>query len=302
MSAKLPTTEAFGGAEEVYATPKWPVDRLVDEIGDVLPRGGQWLEPAVGDGAIVRAVDARLQLFGATIDWTTVDIRDTGAAGNTAHYVADFTELALPSHGDRRWAFDCAITNPPFSLAERYVRRMTALSPLAILLLPLPWIGGSERWGLFDELPPSALYVIPDRVQFIDPTIATPCPRCGGEGAGACKRCKGVGTVKASSPAVDHAWWCWSAFHRGPTTIHRLAPTPLAERQWWRKPKAISTTGIVVQDSPAASGSPDDAAGRSSRRGRDLTGELQGLHPDATRERDASYGSDVTGAAFLGGE
>lgn len=234
MSTKLRKAEAHGGAEESYATPKWVVDRLFDAIGFMLPRSGRWLEPAVGDWAIVDAIERRTS---SAIDWTCMDIRGT----SRSDFVGDFLDLAavrFSNPTDRQWTFDAAITNPPFSLAEPFARRMIAIAPLAILLLPLPWLGGSERAPFFQEHPPAAIYLIPDRIQFIDPTIKTDCPRCNGSfGSDDCPRCKGKRSVSASSPSVDHAWYVWNAFHTGPTTIQRLAPTPLGERQWWRTTK-----------------------------------------------------------------
>lgn len=54
-----------------------------------------------------------------------------------------------------------------------------------------------------------------------------------------------------------------------------------------------------TENSACDAASAEKQHARSSQPGRDLAGGFQGLHPDAARERDAPYGSDVTGAAFL---
>ena len=52
-----------------YPTPAWCVRRLLERVD--LP-GGTWLEPAAGDGAIVRAVRAARH----DVDWIAVEIRE----------------------------------------------------------------------------------------------------------------------------------------------------------------------------------------------------------------------------------
>src|SRR5689334_10139470 len=109
MSARLATATRLGGAEETYPTPAWCVHRLLDEID--LPRGGYWLEPAVGDGAIVRAIRGREEY--TEVKWWTNDVRDVGA-----DVTSDYQTWGVPANGR---IYDVVITNPPFSLARSFV-------------------------------------------------------------------------------------------------------------------------------------------------------------------------------------
>ena len=56
-------------ASDYYPTPAWCIWRLLDALS--LPCRCTWLEPAAGDGAIVRAVNAVVP----DLDWVAVDIR-----------------------------------------------------------------------------------------------------------------------------------------------------------------------------------------------------------------------------------
>ena len=55
--------------DDFYATPSWCVRALLRTVD--LP-GGAWFEPAVGTGAIVRAVNQLRQ----DVSWTIADIAD----------------------------------------------------------------------------------------------------------------------------------------------------------------------------------------------------------------------------------
>ena len=71
-------------AYDYYPTPAWCVRRLLEAVD--LP-GGRWLEPAVGDGAIVRSVDAARD----DVRWTTIDVRP----GLGADHCLDYTSPLL---------------------------------------------------------------------------------------------------------------------------------------------------------------------------------------------------------------
>lgn len=237
MSTKHKREEAFGGNFEKYSTPVWCVRRLDEALK--LPRG-RWLESAAGDGYLVRA-------FGSFYDWTMVEIGDVSKLDMLGKvHNEDFLTWAPP-----RPRFDVAVTNPPNSLAVPFFRKMREIANHVLMFLPWPWYGGSERAELFESDPPRDIFLLPDRVQFIDPTVDHACPKCAGSGnidtmpfnglpgVIKCKRCDGKGAVRASSPSVDYAWFLWDSVRIKPTPatrVHRLRPTPLEERQWWREP------------------------------------------------------------------
>lgn len=147
---------------DFYPTPAWCVHRLLDRLH--LP-GGKWIEPAAGDGAIVKAVRSRGT---SDVTWCAVELRHECEAaltsavsyGSTVLTGVDFlrSEL-LVIEGD------VLITNPPYSLAEEYVRASLPRAKWVALLLRLNFLGSSKRRALFaNEMPD--IYVLPNRPSF----------------------------------------------------------------------------------------------------------------------------------------
>lgn len=196
---------------DFYPTPAWCVHRLLERL--LLP-GGEWLEPAAGEGAIIRAVNEHLLLDNpagppqptpSDIHWTAVELRhETRFALRAlidppeAHTGINFLR------GDfvpARWSV--AITNPPFSFAEEFVRAMLECADWAILLLRLNFLGSAKRRALFaNEMPD--IYVLPNRPSFT-----------------------GKGT-----DATEYCWMVWTP-ERGRTSgrIEILAETPAEQRR-----------------------------------------------------------------------
>jgi len=137
-------------AHEYYVTPAWCVHRLLEALP--LP-GGLWLEPAVGNGAIVRACGER-----PNTRWITCDIREEAKADLTC----DFIAVCSAGHFEPR--FTVAITNPPFSLAFPFVKDMRAISEYVIILQRLNWIGGPRAEWIRQN--PCDVFVLPDRPSF----------------------------------------------------------------------------------------------------------------------------------------
>lgn len=146
-----------GGGADFFATPSWCVDRLLESAD--LP-AGKWLEPAAGDGAIVHAVNAR----GASdIDWQLCELRPEcrpQLEGLGRVTVGDFL-----SANYERDSFDVVITNPPFSLAEKFIRKALLCAPYVAMLLRLNFLGSAERHLLFWKHMPD-VYVLPNRPSF----------------------------------------------------------------------------------------------------------------------------------------
>lgn len=165
MSSRRKKKERLGGEFESYATPAWCVDRLLDYLGDSLPRG-MWHEPAVGEGAIVRAVDKRIP----GLMWTVGDIQpgiNSVRAPNSAGIMNDRTGIdflqtscEVPS--------DVLITNPPFSKAQAFVEHSLRehFATWNIFLLRLSFLEGAKRQSLFKWKPPTMVCVLPDRTSF----------------------------------------------------------------------------------------------------------------------------------------
>jgi hypothetical protein len=166
----------YGGAE-FYPTPAAPVHALLAAIdagyGAPLPNG-IWYEPAVGEGAIIRAVEA----VKPGLTWAASDIRTTNAAqslyrelrGQFIYHVGDFLAATLdrtpwiPEH------VAVCITNPPFSLAENFARRAIEITTRqsdgnVLMLLPLAFLETPGR-SVFHREHPSDIYPLARRPSF----------------------------------------------------------------------------------------------------------------------------------------
>lgn len=154
---------------DFYPTPPWCVDRLLDRHGyELLWADMRALEPTVGDGAIVRAVDAwtaREGIVGRS-EWTGVELR-RGA-------LLDGTELDCHIEGVdfRSWhpwdePFDLSLGNPPFSIAESIIRHAMEFSRVVVMLLRVDFLGSADRvpfWAGPGADP--CIRVLPDRPSF----------------------------------------------------------------------------------------------------------------------------------------
>lgn len=190
---------------DFYSTPAWCVDRLLDDILPQIrvsrPDGVEtWLEPCVGSGAIVEAVEAyfeRQQLISplwllSDIEphlpegWPPAKVRDYAGPLPGCTYSKGYSErndhdgpiyryapdtYRLHKHGlyvGTEWCdglFDVGITNPPFSHAERITKNMMTDCRLTAVLQRVNWLGSAPRSAWFHETQP-AVRVLPDRPTF----------------------------------------------------------------------------------------------------------------------------------------
>lgn len=184
--------------DDFYATPAWCVHRLLE--ADVLPAGGgKWFEPAVGDGAIVKAVHSFTGIeYVSGERWDCCDLRPN-AFGDEL----DFLEVApkLLKAGDH---WPVAITNPPYSLALEFARAMLPLANYVAILTRLNFLAGGARRKFFANDMPD-VYVLPNRPSF---------------------------TEDGRTDATEYAWLVWTP-ERGRTEgkIRILEETPVKERR-----------------------------------------------------------------------
>lgn len=153
----------LGGPDDFYVTPSWVVDRLLDVW---TPPPGTLLEPAAGDGAIIRAINARI---GAQNLWVAVECRATAAPkiqGAYATAIADFLTWEPAPHLVTQ--VTAVITNPPFKDAEAFVRRASDMFPEAALafLVRLGFLASEERISLWRDLGAPDVFVLPNRPSF----------------------------------------------------------------------------------------------------------------------------------------
>jgi hypothetical protein len=165
-------------ASDFYPTPAACVARLLEVVN--LPSDGLWLEPAAGDGAIIRAIGERR--------WIAIEIREECrlALGGllfdhpgSSVGIADF--LSEPVRNDYR----VVITNPPYSLALEFIKRSFQVAPNAwiVMLLRLNFAASQKRAAFMRAFPPD-VYVLPNRPSF-------------------------TGTGKTD--ATEYAWFIWPA-------------------------------------------------------------------------------------------
>lgn len=160
---------AVRAPRDYYPTPAWCVHRLLDRVGTELLRTRSvnadpfapplWLEPCVGSGAIVDAVDDWVSARSPRLNpsWSLVDLRPkTKRPSIRANYLKVEGGAAN---------FDVSITNPPFNLAEAFQAKMRREARVAALLLRLNFLGSIERAaGLQADMPD--VFVLPNRPKF----------------------------------------------------------------------------------------------------------------------------------------
>lgn len=143
---------------EFFPTPAYCVHRFLEAVK--LPFG-DWIEPCVGEGAIVRAVNAYHGGPDVGVAWTANDIREVARLDCYSElWRLDFT---LGLRVDCPWGV--GITNPPFSKALAIVRSMLRCCDHVAILQRLNWLEGSDRAPFLREHPPG-VYVLPERPSF----------------------------------------------------------------------------------------------------------------------------------------
>lgn len=155
---------------DFYPTPAWAVHRLLDAIGgSLLPFWNDdaiWLEPCVGDGALVAAVDDWAIANGYEQPrWILNDIEPRLPEGVSCYredYIDPTVVFRTLTQVD---AIDVAITNPPFSLCDEIVEAMLFDANDVIVLQRLAWLAGDKRANWWRSRPFS-VYVLPNRPSF----------------------------------------------------------------------------------------------------------------------------------------
>ncbi len=146
--------------KDFYPTPESAFKPLLE----ILPHHTNYFEPAQGDGRLVRwLIESGRWCDGADITTGT-----------------DFLTTESPK--------EFIITNPPFSLAQKFVAHALTLSENVMMLLPLGFLGAQCRRDWFVANEPAALFVLSKRPSF---------------------------TSDGKTDAADYAWFYWGSRHRG---------------------------------------------------------------------------------------
>jgi hypothetical protein len=161
--------------DDFYETPPQAVRALLKV--EALPQ--RIWEPACGNGSIVNV----LREAGYTVMAT--DVRDR----------IDFLmELRAPIN------CECIVTNPPFKLAEQFIRHALHLVPKAVMLLRFNYLEGTGRSDIIDKHL-ARVHLFRNRLPMMHRTDWTG-PR--------------------ATSMVAFAWFVWLRGHNGPITLNRV--------------------------------------------------------------------------------
>lgn len=156
--------------DDFYPTPAPLIAAALDRVylAGTIGQSLTILDPGAGRGewgtaARRRWPDARLIGIDLIHDAPTSGAYDQWITG-------DFLSWAAHYDRDREGLIDLAIGNPPYSLAEQFIRasaRLVGPGGLIVFLLRLAMLEGQKRGaGLWRELPPARVSVCPARPSF----------------------------------------------------------------------------------------------------------------------------------------
>lgn len=171
---------------DLYDTPSEAVYALLKV--EALP--SMIWEPACGTGNIVKVLrEAGHQVF-------ATDLNDRGCPDSF-----DRIDFLFP--------VDCQcgaiVTNPPFQLAEQFVRRALERAPLVVMLLRLAFYESEKRADILEGAGLANIHCFANRLPMMH--------RAGWEGR------------KANS-GMAFAWYVWRRGHAKPTVIDRIRWEP----------------------------------------------------------------------------
>ena len=165
---------------DYYATNPKAVTMLLNEYDF---HANTILEPCVGDGHIVNAVN---DFFVNKRDITCLDLVDRGYP-NTI--VQDFLTWKTIKK------FEGIITNPPFSLAQEFIEKgmelLTDDGQMA-MFLKIQFLEGAKRKEFFEKYPPKYIYVFRNRMATWNNGLE-----------------KDPKTGKRWATTMCHAWFIW---------------------------------------------------------------------------------------------
>lgn len=158
---------------DTYYTPTCAIRALMDRE----TFKGSICEPACGKGHI----SEYLRSMHHTV--TAMDIRPTKELGPNCIGLKDFLSLPFGT-----WQWSNIITNPPYSLAEEFIRQAHEHASQKIaMLLRLSFAEGQGRYNLFKQFPPSRILVFSKRLPYIED-----------------------GEWNESGGQFTHAWFVWN--------------------------------------------------------------------------------------------
>ena len=148
-------------------------------------------EPACGTGNIVKV----LRKAGHTVVASDINRR-----GCPLSKKLDFLDLRVP-----HVFCEAIVTNPPYSLAEKFIAHGLMHAPLVIMLLRLAFLESVKRAPLLDNGFLARVHVFANRLPMMH---------------------RDGWTGRRASSAIAFAWFVFDRNHLGPATIDRIRWTP----------------------------------------------------------------------------
>lgn len=142
---------------DFYPTP-WQATEALCQAERLHIEGEHFLEPACGDGAISKHLE---EYYGCKVD--SCDLHDRGYGRGGVDFITAKKSLIMPK---RKKPKRC-VTNPPFEVAEEFIRRCMGFKlDYTAMLLKATYYHASSRAAFFNEFPPSRIYPLAWRVDF----------------------------------------------------------------------------------------------------------------------------------------
>lgn len=169
---------------DFYPTPVDATEVMIDAIKALRTPDGRpikriW-EPACGDGRMARV----LEYHGFEV--VATDLREYSGYGVGG---LDFlTEDPLEKWGWDIGPIDLIMSNPPFKVAEAFIRRALSLCPNVMMLLKSQYWHAASRADLFKGQTPSVVFPLTWRPSFLE-------------------------KERGTSPLMDVIWTVWSTDH-----------------------------------------------------------------------------------------
>ena len=177
---------------DFYQTPEQDVKKFLTGSG-LVPNVGLVLEPAAGDGNIVRCLEElrpEAKVVAGDIEQREFEL----------DYVADF--LTQPFKKD----VDCVITNPPFTHAMEFIdKSLEICSGDVIMLLKVAFVAGQKRRALFNRGHLKAIYVSSSRINCYMPGV----------------KLSSTGR-RTNSATLDMGWYVFNRNYKGDPVIKWL--------------------------------------------------------------------------------
>lgn len=125
---------------DFYPTPENVTEALLNFFPELT--GKRILEPACGDGAMARVLSWNNDVIAS-------DLRDSGYGIPNIDFLTGYEDDY----------FDAIITNPPFNVADDFIKRSLERADFVGMVLKSQYWHAKKRLRLFNDTPPS--YVLP---------------------------------------------------------------------------------------------------------------------------------------------